>query len=195
MPGANVLVVFYSRTGVTETQALAAAIGAGLARANIRLRRLPDAADEKTISAHAKWVENRDRMNKEYVTPAETDAAWADAIILAAPHGFSASSPEIAGFLSLLRSLASGGTLAKKTGGAFVSTSLTGDDDSGVASILSSFESVGMTALPLARSSEERDVGTAVSPGPEAEQSPELIRAQNYGRTLAHKAAALKSAQ
>ena len=74
-------------------------------------------------------------MNKDYITPAETDAVWADVIVIAAPHGFGASSPEIAGFLSLLRSLASGGSLSKKTGGAFVSTSLTGDDDTGVASI------------------------------------------------------------
>ena len=183
--------VFYSRTGVTEMQALAVGVGAIQARANIRLRRLRDAADEKTISAHAKWVENRDRMNKDYISPAETDAAWADAIIIAAPHGFGASSPEIAGFLSLLRSLASGGNLSKKTGGAFVSTSLTGDDDPGVASILSSFESVGMTTLPIAQSSEEYEGPAAVSQGPE-QYTPELMQAQIYGRTLAQKAAALK---
>jgi NAD(P)H dehydrogenase (quinone) len=191
MSGANVLVVFYSRTGVTEMQALAVGVGAIQARANIRLRRLRDAADEKTISAHAKWVENRDRMNKDYIIPAETDAVWADAIIIAAPHGFGASSPEIAGFLSLLRSMASGGNLSKKTGGAFVSTSLTGDDDPGVASILSSFESVGMITLPIAQSSEENEVPAAVSQGPE-QYTPELMQAQIYGRTLAQKASALK---
>jgi NAD(P)H dehydrogenase (quinone) len=195
MPGANVLIVFYSRTGVTETQALAAGAGAVQARATIRLRRLRDAADEKTICAHAKWVENRDRMNKEYVTPAGTDAAWADVIILAAPHGFGASSPEIAGFLSLLRSLGPGGTLSKKIGGAFVSTSLTGDQDPGVASILSSFESVGMTALPLVQFTEENEAGSVVSPRPEAEHSQELAQAQSYGRTLAHTAVVLKSEQ
>jgi NAD(P)H dehydrogenase (quinone) len=191
MPGANVLVVFYSRTGVTEMQALAVGVGAIQARANIRLRRLRDAADETTISAHAKWVENRDRMNKDYISPAETDAVWADVIVIAAPHGFGASSPEIAGFLSLLRSLASEGSLSKKTGGAFVSTSLTGDDDPGVASILSSFESVGMTALPIAQSSEENKATAAASQGPE-QYTPELMQAQIYGRTLAQKAAALK---
>jgi NAD(P)H dehydrogenase (quinone) len=191
MPGANVLVVFYSRTGVTEMQALAVGVGAIQARANIRLRRLRDAADEKTISAHAKWVENRDRMNKDYISPAETDAIWADVIVIAAPHGFGASSPEIAGFLSLLRSLASGGSLGKKTGGAFVSTSLTGDDDPGVASILSSFESVGMTVLPIAQSSPENEGSAAASQDTER-YTPELMQAQVYGRTLAQKAAAVK---
>jgi len=158
--GANVLVVFYSRTGVTETQALAVGVGAIQARANIRLRRIRDAVDEKTISAHAKWVENRDRMNKEYVAPAAADAAWADAIILAAPYGFSASSSEVAGFLSLLRSLGPGGTLSKKIGGAFVSTSLMGDDDPGVASILSSFRisrNDGAAARAIHRTERGRD--------------------------------------
>jgi multimeric flavodoxin WrbA len=192
MTGANVLIVFYSRTGVTETQALAAGVGAVQVRASIRLRRLPDATDEKTISGHAKWVENRDRMKKEYITPAEADAAWADAIILAAPHGFSASSPEIAGFLSLLRSLTAGGKLSKKVGGAFVSTSLLGDEDPGVASMLSSLESMGMTALPLTGSSEQREVGPAASPSVATEYTLELAQAQSYGRLLAQKAAALK---
>lgn len=172
-------------------QALAVGVGAIQARANIRLRRLRDAADEKTISAHAKWVENRDRMNKDYISPAETDAVWADAIIIAAPHGFGASSPEIASFLSLLRSLAPDGSLSKKTGGAFVSTSLTGDDDPGVASILSSFESVGMITVAIAQSSEQNDGPPPVSQGPE-QYTPELMQAQIYGRTLAQKAAALK---
>jgi multimeric flavodoxin WrbA len=130
-------------------------------------------------------------MNKDYISPAETDAVWADAIVIAAPHGFGASSPEIAGFLSLLRSLATGGSLSKKTGGAFVSTSLTGDDDPGVASILSSFESVGMTALPIAQSSEQNEA--PADPSYDTERyTPELMQAQTYGRTLAQKAAALK---
>jgi multimeric flavodoxin WrbA len=195
MQVANVLVVFYSRTGVTEKQALAAGAGAVEVRASVRLRRLRDATEEKTISAHAKWIENRDRMNKEYVTPGEEDAAWADAIILAAPHGFSASSPEIAGFLSLLRSLGAEGTFSKKIGGAFVSTSLTGDDDPGVASIFSTFESIGMAVHRLEQSSEDREVGTSASPKAEAAHSPEIAQAQSYGRTLARKAAALKSDQ
>lgn len=192
MSGVNVLVVFYSRTGVTEMQALAVGVGAIEARANIRIRRLRDAADEKTISAHAKWVENRDRMNKDYAVPATVDADWADVIVVAAPHGFGASSQEIAGFLSLLRSLASSGSLSKKTGGAFVSTSLTGDDDTGVSSILSSFESVGMIAVPIAPFTKEIDSPAPIPQGPE-QYTPELAQAQIYGRTLAQKAAALKS--
>jgi len=74
----NVLVIFYSRSGATETLALAAAVGAVQARASIRLRRLPD-PDEAVSSSEEALV----RMRKEYVPPAESDVKWADAIIIA----------------------------------------------------------------------------------------------------------------
>ena len=193
MSDANVLVVFYSRTGVTEAQALAASFGAIQGRANIRLRRLRDATDEKTISAHAGWVENRRRMSREYIPPAETDSAWADAIIVAAPHGFDASSPELAGFLSSLRSLGADGRLANKIAGAFVSTSLTGDDDPGAASILSVLASAGMTPVTLVEAARESDGAVDQAAGSQPEQSPELAQAQKYGHTIARRAASLKS--
>jgi hypothetical protein len=81
----NVLVVFYSRWGKTEKLALAAGVGAIQARANIRLRRLPDAASADTIAADAEWSENRERMKKDYIAPREIDAEWANLVILAAP--------------------------------------------------------------------------------------------------------------
>ena len=49
----NVLVVFYSRYGKAERLALAAGLGAIQAKANIRLRRVPDLADEAAIAADA----------------------------------------------------------------------------------------------------------------------------------------------
>ena len=87
MQDVNVLVVFYSRFGATERLALSAAVGAVQGRANIRLRRLADAADENTIAGVPGWRENRDRMNREYVTPREADVGWADAILLGIPSG------------------------------------------------------------------------------------------------------------
>ena len=193
MPGANVLVVFYSRTGVTETLALAAGVGAVQAKASIRLRRIPDLADEKTIAAHKSWVENRDRMNKEYVTPTAADVAWADAILLAAPHGFDASSPELSGFLKSLRSSASDGNLARKVGGAFVSTSLGAEDDPARSSILSALAGAGLTIVPSSES--DADATTAAQPAgnPAAPHAPEVALAQNYGRTLTRKAEAVRA--
>jgi hypothetical protein len=71
----NVLVIFSSCTGETEKLALAAAVGAVQARANIRLRRLSDEASGDG--------EDLLRMRREYVTPKATDTAWADAVIIA----------------------------------------------------------------------------------------------------------------
>src|SRR5215469_9129303 len=70
----NILVIFYSCSGETETLALAAAVGAVQARANIRMRRLPDNSSESN--------ETLARMRREYVPPAAADALWADAVIV-----------------------------------------------------------------------------------------------------------------
>jgi len=95
----HVLVVFYSRCGTTERLALAAAVGAVQARANIRLRRLPD------VRQVTECGEQVVRMKKEYVVPAEADILWADAIIFLLPPDLSTSSPECAAYLDLLRRL------------------------------------------------------------------------------------------
>ena len=71
----NVLVIFSSCDGATEKLALAAAVGAVQARANIRLRRLPDQSSGNG--------EDLIRMRREYVPPTGSDAAWADAVIIA----------------------------------------------------------------------------------------------------------------
>ena len=67
------------------TLALAAGLGAIQAGANIRLRRVADHADAKTIDATPAWQENLDRMNRDYVAPRPADPVWADVIILATP--------------------------------------------------------------------------------------------------------------
>jgi hypothetical protein len=82
----NVVVIFYSRHGKTEQLALSAGVGAIQARANIRLRRLPDVADPETIRSDAAWSENLERVKQEYIAPREADAQWADVVILAAPR-------------------------------------------------------------------------------------------------------------
>src|SRR5262249_32499348 len=96
---AHVLVVFYSRCGTTEKLALAAAVGAVQARANIRLRRLPDAAEPVDCK------EDVARMRKESVLPAEADILWADALIFLLPPELDTSSAECAAYVDLLRRL------------------------------------------------------------------------------------------
>jgi NAD(P)H dehydrogenase (quinone) len=106
----HVLVVFYSRCGSTEKLALAAAVGAVQARANIRLRRLPDVAE------CAECKEETARMRKEYVTPAEADVLWANAIIFLLPSEIEPSSGECAAYSDLLRRLNAEGKLEGKIG-------------------------------------------------------------------------------
>ena len=106
----RVLVVFYSRGGSTEKLALAAAVGAVQARANIRLRRLPDAAEL------AECNEETARMRKEYVTPAEADLLWADAIVFLLPPDLGPSSEECAAYVDLLRRLNAEGKLEARIG-------------------------------------------------------------------------------
>ena len=83
MPEINVVVVFYSRYGKTEELALAAGVGAVQAHANIRLRRLKDLADPETIARDPRWVENLERMNRDYIAPREIDVDWADVLLVA----------------------------------------------------------------------------------------------------------------
>ena len=77
MTPVNVLVIFCSRSGLTEKLALAAAVGAVQARANIRIRRLPSSGEES-----AEYNEHLARMRREYVPPTSADAMWADAVII-----------------------------------------------------------------------------------------------------------------
>jgi hypothetical protein len=93
MQDLNVLVIFHSRTGRTEKLALASAVGAVQARANIRLRWTREAVDDETIASVPEWKENRERMAKEYIAPREIDVEWADAVIV----GTSGELPELKG--------------------------------------------------------------------------------------------------
>lgn len=79
----NVVVVFYSRYGATEQLALAAGVGAVQAHANIRLRRVKDLADAETIARDPRWVENLERMNRDYIAPREIDVDWAEVLLVA----------------------------------------------------------------------------------------------------------------
>ena len=77
MSPVNVLVIFYSCCSNTEKLALAAAVGAVQARANIRMRRLTDVGEDIP-----ECREDLARMRKEYVPPAAADVIWADAVIV-----------------------------------------------------------------------------------------------------------------
>ena len=103
----EILIIFYCRTGSAERLALAAAVGAVQARANIRLRRLRDTSAET-------GSEDLARMCKEYVPPTEADVLRADAIVFTAPANFTTSSQEWTELIQLLKRCGSEGKLDGK---------------------------------------------------------------------------------
>jgi multimeric flavodoxin WrbA len=140
MQDVNVVVVFYSRFGSTERLALAAAVGAVQARANIRLRRLPDttpdSGNEETTARIEEWRENRARMNREYVAPRESDVAWADAIIVGMPDEREVFSTEFQRYFDSV------GKIERKIGASFMQGCWT-------ASFYDAIGRAGFTAVPV----------------------------------------------
>src|SRR4030095_11694901 len=138
MSDINVLVLFYSRYGPAERLALAAGVGAIQARANIRLRRVADQADAKTIDATPAWRENLDRMNRDYVVPRPADPQWADVIVLATP---SDSCAEIESYCASLRSVA-------PVSGKIAAPLAPGDEESALKPIYAAAACAGMVVVP-----------------------------------------------
>jgi len=106
MQDVNVVVVFQSRFGATEHLALAAAVGAVQGSALIRLRWLAEESGSDDPE--------RPRMMREYVGPRETDANWAEAIVLAIPDRHASLTPEFQSYLDSLRQMHEQGKLAAK---------------------------------------------------------------------------------
>lgn len=110
----TVVVAFSSRCGVTESLALAAAVGAVQGRALIRLRRLPDDGTAPLAQDPPECQEALTRMRKEYVPPTEADLVGNDALILAAPAGATTDLGEWSAFSDMLVRLGAAGKLSGK---------------------------------------------------------------------------------
>lgn len=167
MSDVNVLVVFYSRYGTAEQLGLAAGVGAIQARANIRLRRVADLADPKTIEATPAWREQLDRMNRDYVVPRPADPAWADVIVLATPAD---SSGEIQAYCASLRSM---GSLAGKIAAPLAPR----NTESALAPIYAAAACAGMIVAPAALDSGDP-----------------IASAREFGRRITRMARSLKAA-
>jgi NAD(P)H dehydrogenase (quinone) len=149
MQDINTLVTFSSRTGSTERLALAAALGAVQARANIRLRWLRENVDDQTVDRVSGWRENRDRMAKEYIAPREVDFLWADVLVIGIPARDGVSSPELKTYLDGLKALQSAGKLSGKVGTAFTAESTgTGRGDSALVSLCSVLAGLDLILVP-----------------------------------------------
>jgi NAD(P)H dehydrogenase (quinone) len=121
MNNVNILVVFYSRAGLTERLAVLLAEGAIQAGARIRLRRSRDLMPDELIMADEAWRSERDRMQKEFAAPRLEDVAWADGIAFGTPAAMSGISVELGVTLAQIGTLGRD-TLARKAATAFTSS-------------------------------------------------------------------------
>jgi len=69
---------FNSRDGSVEALAKALSEGAREARAEVRLRRVPDIVSPAVLATYPGWEERSKRMLAEYGAPTSPDAEWAD---------------------------------------------------------------------------------------------------------------------
>jgi NAD(P)H dehydrogenase (quinone) len=121
MDDVNVLVLFYSRTGLTERLAVLLAEGAIQAGAKIRLRRSRDLLSEELMAADEAGRSERDRMQKEFAAPRLEDVAWADVIAFGTPAAMGGVSVELGATLVQIGTLGRG-SLARKAATAFTSS-------------------------------------------------------------------------
>jgi NAD(P)H dehydrogenase (quinone) len=121
MDDVNVLVIFYSRKGLTERLAVLIAEGAIQAGAKIRLRRSRDLMPDELIAADEAWRSERDRMEKEFAAPRLEDVAWAHVLAFGTPASIGGLSVELGATLAQISTL-SKSSLGRKVATAFTSS-------------------------------------------------------------------------
>jgi NAD(P)H dehydrogenase (quinone) len=146
----NILIAFYSRSGVTEALAKAIAEGAKAEGAEVRLRRAREFVGPEVMALAPGWAEGAAAMNARYEAPNAEDAVWADAIIFGTPTRFGNASAELKAYIDGLGGLWVQGKLNGKAGSVFTSTSTThGGNESTLISLYNPMAHLGLIIVPL----------------------------------------------
>ncbi len=149
MGDVNILIAFYSRTGVTEALAAAIAEGAQAEGAEVRQRRAREIVGPEVMAHAPGWAEAAAAMNARHEAPTGADAEWADAIILGTPTRFGAISSELKAYIDGLGGLWAQGKLNGKAGAVFCSTSTThGGNKSTLLSMYNPLAHLGLIIVP-----------------------------------------------
>ena len=149
MADVNILIAFYSRSGVTEALAKAVAEGAQAAGAEVRLRRAREFVGPEVMAKAQGWAESAARMNALYEAPTEADAEWADGIVFGSPTRFGAVTAELKAYIDSLGGLWFQGKLNGKAGSAFASTSTPhGGNESTIISLYNPMAHLGLIIVP-----------------------------------------------
>jgi NAD(P)H dehydrogenase (quinone) len=145
----NVLIIFYSRTGVTEALAKAIAEGAESEGATVTLRRAREVVSREVMASAPGWVENAERLNALYDAPTPADVEAADAVIFGTPTRFGIVSSELKTFMDSLGGLWFQGKMNGKVGSAFASASTThGGNEGTILSLYAPLAHFGMIIVP-----------------------------------------------
>jgi NAD(P)H dehydrogenase (quinone) len=145
----NVLIAFYSRSGVTEALANGIAEGAAKEGAEVRLRRVREFVGPEVMAQASGWKESADAMNARYPAPTADDAVWADAVIFGTPTRFGNSSAELKAYIDSLGGLWAQGKLNGKAGAAFCSTSTThGGNETTILTLYAPLAHLGFIIVP-----------------------------------------------
>jgi NAD(P)H dehydrogenase (quinone) len=200
MADVNILIAFYSRTGVTEALAKAISEGAQAAGADVRLRRAREFVGPEVMAKAQGWAESAARMNALYEAPTEADAEWADGIVFGSPTRFGAVTAELKAYIDSLGGLWFQGKLNGKAGSAFTSTSTPhGGNESTILSLYNPMAHLGLIIVPTGYADASMfKAGTpygasAVSGQTAAPPSADDLDVARYqGRRLAQVAGALK---
>ena len=149
MTDVNVLIAFYSRSGVTEALAKAIGQGAEAEGATVRLRRAREFVGPEIMAKSPGWQEGADRLNALYEAPTEADAEWADAIAFGTPTRFGNASAELKAYIDGLGGLWFQGKLNGKAGTAFSSTSTRhGGNEATILTLYAPMAHLGLIIVP-----------------------------------------------
>ncbi|HTJ02681.1 MAG TPA: NAD(P)H:quinone oxidoreductase [Methylovirgula sp.] len=149
MADINVLIAFYSRSGVTEALANGIAEGAAKEGAEVRLRRVREFVGPEVMAQAPGWQESADAMNARYPAPTADDAVWADAVIFGTPTRFGNTSAELKAYIDSLGGLWAQGKLNGKAGAAFCSTSTThGGNETTILTLYAPLAHLGFIIVP-----------------------------------------------
>ncbi len=149
MSSTNVLIAFYSRSGVTEALAKGVAEGAAKEGAEVRLRRVREFVGPEVMAQAPGWKESAEAMNARYPAPTADDAAWADAIVLGTPTRFGNASAELKAYIDSLGGLWFQGKLNGKAGAVFGSTStIHGGNETTLVSLYIPLAHLGLIIVP-----------------------------------------------
>lgn len=119
MEPVNAAIIYYSATGNVHALAHAAAEGAEKAGAEVRLRKVPELAPGKAITANPAWAQHL--QDAADVPEARLDdLAWADVVLFGTPTRFGNPASQLTAFIGSAGVLWREGKLADKVYSAFM---------------------------------------------------------------------------